>query len=144
MDLSRSDAPVPAATDEYRPGDASIGRLPVEIPSTLRRAADDDLRLLLYRRLRFLCSLLAVVYGLGSTPFVFHNGPPGAMATFRLGFCCFRPCHGASLRRDVGTALAVPETTQGHRITAACRVATQDHLPRPPHLLPSGRFNPVS
>ena len=38
-------------------------RLPVEVPTDSGQATDEDLRSLLRRRLRFLCLLLALLYG---------------------------------------------------------------------------------
>ncbi len=65
MELPRTAASPEGLTIDYEPG-RSIGRLPLAVATGSGPATEDELRALLRRRLRFLCLLLASLYGVAA------------------------------------------------------------------------------
>lgn len=65
MEMPKTDASPQSLTAEYQPADAPMSRLSLAVPTDSGLVTEEDLRALLHRRLRFLCLLLAVFYGVG-------------------------------------------------------------------------------
>ena len=64
MKISKTDA-LQDSTMDCEPRDSPVGRIPAAVPSDSGLATNEDLRVLLRRRLRFLSLLLALLYGAG-------------------------------------------------------------------------------
>ena len=63
MEPARVDANHDGLTVDYDPAAAALGRLSLAVTAGASQAREEDLRNLLLRRLRFLCPLLAVLFG---------------------------------------------------------------------------------